>query len=184
MVGRLLNLDQSLLLIVDVQEKFMPVVNRSEQFISQCRRMTQGAAALQLPVLVSEQYPKGLGHTVPELANDLPPGTPIMEKTAFGCLQDTAIRDKINSLNRNQIMLIGLETHVCINQTAHQLLEAGYQVHLLEDAITSRTQENHNIGLVKMRQSGIITSCVEAALFELMETATHPAFKTIQGLVK
>jgi nicotinamidase-related amidase len=181
---RLLSADTCALLIVDIQDRFMGVVPDSDELVERALILVQACKRLNIPVVVSEQYPEGLGHTVAELTEVLPAGTAVLEKTAFGCGRDPDILVHLDSLQRRQIMVCGLETHVCVNQTVHQLLAEGYQIHLIQDALRSRHKKNAKAGLAKMTQSGAIPSCVEMALFEILGTAGHEAFKDLQALVK
>ncbi len=182
--NRLLHPDRAVLLVIDIQEKFTPVIHKAERLIERTRIMIETARQLELPVVVSEQYPRGLGPTAKELAEILPENVTVLEKTAFGCLGDEDITAHLKSLGRDQIMVCGIEAHVCVNQTVHQLLAAGYEAHLIQDAVSAREKRNLGIGLAKMTQSGAIPSCTEMALFELMGNSLHPCFKPIQALIK
>ena len=184
MDSRLLSADKAALLIVDIQEKFLPVVFAAERLIKKTAALIEAAKLLELPIVVSEQYPKGLGSTVKALSDIIPESAVRLEKSAFGCLGDQGIADHLKSLGRSQIMVCGLEAHVCVNQTVHQLLAAKYQVHLIEDALATRDPVNLEIGVRKMRDAGALPSCVEMAIFELMQDCKHPKFKAIQALIK
>jgi nicotinamidase-related amidase len=173
-----------MLLVVDIQEKFAAAINDFERVVERTGILIQACGQLGVPVVVSEQYPKGLGHTVPELSALLPPDATVLEKTAFGCGRDPQILAHLESLGRSQVMVCGLESHVCVNQTVHQLLAHAFQVHLIQDAIVARHQRDHKTALAKMQQSGAIPSGVEMALFELMADARHPSFKSLQSLIK
>lgn len=183
-MSRLLKVDQSVLLVVDIQEKLLPALEDPEKLLAKTAILIQAFAQLKLPIVVSEQVPHKLGATAPQLAKLLPTESAIFGKSAFGCGQDPDILAFIGSLNRQQVILCGIETHVCVNQTAHQLLEEGYQVHLVTDAIQSRNKKDHKMALAKMQQSGVIPASVESVLFELMVTCEHPAFKLVQALIK
>jgi hypothetical protein len=130
-------------------------------------------------VIVTEQYPKGLGRTVPEVAEHLNGVKPI-EKVEFSA----AAADGFDPGGRTQALVCGIESHVCVSQTAHDLIEAGLEVHVARDAVTSRTAENRDVGLRKMEQAGAVVTSVEAALFELLGAAGSDEFKTVQGLIK
>lgn len=184
MADRLLRPESSCLLVVDVQEKFVPVIREYERVVARTKTMLQAAGLLGVPVLVSEQYPKGLGPTVAALKDVFPDKTEVHEKTAFGCLGDPALRERLESLGRRQVAVCGIEAHVCVNQTVHQLLEAGFQTHLIEDALGSRTAEDRERGVAKCRVSGAIGSSTETALFEWLGDAKHPRFKDVQALIK
>src|SRR5690349_7099792 len=130
--SRLLSADNSMLLVIDVQEKFVPVIHDCDELVEKIEVLVQAAKRLNVPVVISEQYPAGLGPTVGELKNILPETAIVMEKTAFGCLGDQGMRDTIAGLNRRQVIVCGIEAHVCVNQTVHQLLADGYEVHVIQ----------------------------------------------------
>jgi len=141
--------------------------------------LVQGAHILGLPVVATEQYPKGLGRTVPEVAEHLD-GVEPLEKVCFSA----ADADGFDLDGRTQALVCGIESHVCVSQTAHALLELGLEVHVARDAVSSRTEENRELGLHKMESSGAILTSVETALFELLGAAGSEEFKRVQGLVK
>ena len=172
------------MIVIDVQEAFRHVIPEFETVAVKVSTAVRGFLTLGLPVLVTEQYPKGLGHTAEEIRLVLPDDAEVFEKSAFSSCGASAFAERIDELNIKQAVLCGLETHVCVNQTAHDLLDRGLQVHLLTDAVCSRFEENKAAGLAKMRASGVITSSVEMALFELMRDAKHEKFKEIQALIK
>lgn len=184
MATRLLLPQKSVLLIVDIQEKFLPILYEAERVVRNARILVQVARKLDIPIVVTEQYPKGLGPTIGPLLEVLSPDQAVMEKISFGSLGDLSTKVHLATLDRSQVIVCGLEAHICVNQTVHQLLAEGYDAHLVQDAISSRTQANYEIGLAKMIQSGAIPSSVEMVLFELMQTASHPFFKELQSLVK
>jgi nicotinamidase-related amidase len=134
--------------------------------------------------VVSEQYPKGLGRTVKEILEVLPSGTRILEKTAFGCLGEESVFQALQGVGKRQIMVAGIEAHVCVDQTVHQLLDAGYEPHLIREAVSSRDPADRATAMEKMTGSGAVPCCVEMALFELMRDAKNPAFKAVQSLIK
>ncbi len=180
----LLDPNQALLLIIDIQEKFRSVIWQSQEMIESAQRMVQGCSLLNIPILISEQYPQGLGPTMPELTAHLPETALFIEKTAFGCYGEPRIQEAIERFNRPQILVCGLEAHICVNQTVVRLLEEDYQVYLIEEAIGARTETNYRLGLKKLYQLGAISSGVEMALFELLGGSGHPQFKAIQRLIK
>jgi nicotinamidase-related amidase len=169
------------LAVIDVQEAFRPAVLDFDRVAANVATLVQGARLLGLPVLVTEQYPKGLGETVPEVAQYLE-GVPRMEKLAFSALDADGFPTALDG--RDQVLLCGIESHVCVNQTAEDLLTSGRGVHVVKDAVTSRTAENRELGLQKMERSGAVVTSVETALFELLRAAGTPEFKEIQALVK
>ena len=165
--------------MVDVQEAFRPAVLDFDEVVANARRLVEGARILGVPVTVTEQYPKGLGNTVPELAEALDGVEPI-EKVCFSA----ARADGFDTEGREQALVCGIESHVCVSQTAHDLLEQGLEVHVARDAVTSRTEENREVGLHKMETAGAIVTSVETALFELVGAAGSDEFKQVQRLVK
>lgn len=181
---KILKIEDSVLLIVDVQEAFRDAIWNFSELASSIARIVQGFAALGLPIVVTEQYPKGLGPTAEEIRLSLPEGVVQFEKTTFSSYGAAAVCDKLKELRRRQVVLCGVETHVCINQTAHDLLQNGYSVHLLTDCVGSRFDHDKLAGLNKMSASGVAASTVEIALFELMSDSRHPKFKEIQALIR
>ena len=137
-----------------------------------------------MPVVVTEQYPKGLGRTAEEIRAALPAGLEPIEKTAFSACSAREFGAQLAAAGVRQVLVCGIEAHICVNQTAHDLLARGLQVHLLTDCISSRTPQNRQAGLDKMLRSGAVPSSAELALFELMRDARHEQFKAIQKLIK
>ena len=181
---RILDKNKAALIVVDVQEAFRDVIKDFKKTAKRVAVAVEGSQILSIPILVTEQYPKGLGKTAKEIAEVLSAGAETFEKTAFSSCGAAAFLDRLNSLKVTQAVLCGLETHVCVNQTAHDLLDHGIQVHLLLDAVCSRSKVNKRAGLQKMFSSGVVPSSVELALFELMRDAKHEQFKQIQALIK
>jgi nicotinamidase-related amidase len=167
------------LVVVDVQEAFRPAVIDFERVAGAAATLVRGARILDLPVIVTQQYPKGLGSTVPELAEHLDGIEPI-DKVCFSA----AAADGFDLEGRDQALICGIESHVCVSQTAHDLLDRGVQVHVARDAVSSRTEENRELGLHKMEHAGAVVTSVETALFELLGAAGTDEFKQVQALVK
>lgn len=181
----LLDAKTTALLIVDLQEAFRPVIVNFDQIAARTAIMIQGAALLNLPILLTEQVPQKLGGTIAEIQSHLPANIDRREKTAFSCCGADGLLDHLKSHPaRRQIILCGIETHVCVNQSAHDLLAAGYQVHLPLDCTASRKASDRDAGIQKMQQSGVISSSTEMALFELMRDAKHEQFRAISRLIK
>ncbi len=170
------------LAVIDVQEAFRPAVLDFDRVIANVAVLVQGARILGVPVLVTEQYPRGLGGTVPEVAEHLE-GVPRIEKVCFSALDADGFPAALED-ERDQVVLCGIEAHVCVNQTAEDLLATGREVHVVRDAVSSRTIENRELGLHKMEHSGAASTSVETALFELLRRAGTPEFKEVQALVK
>ena len=178
----MLTVDNTLLLIVDIQGKLARLMHESDATIAAAGKVIRGAAVLEVPIVWTEQNPEGLGRTVEELI-DLLPGEPI-PKFAFSCWGEPAFQDAIAAAGRSQILLAGIETHICVCQTALNLIAAGHEVHVVADAVSSRTPENRQIGLDRMARAGAVVTSVEAALFELMAVAEGPKFKQLLKIVK
>jgi len=179
-----LQLSQSALIIIDMQEAFRTKIPNFAEIAARISTMIEGAKLLKLPILVTEQYPKGLGYTADEIKAALPSDIEIIEKTTFSSCGAQAFQSQLERTGAKQILVCGIEAHICVNQTVHDLLASGAQVHLLTDCITARTVENKQLAMAKMQLSGAIPSSVEMALFELMRDSEHEQFKAIQRLIK
>ena len=177
-----LDRSRAALVVVDVQEAFRPAVLDFEQVARNVAILARAARILELPTLVTEQYPKGLGHTVPEVSEHLDV-TPI-EKVAFSAVDADGFAGALHAAERDQVLLCGIETHVCVNQTVLDLLDEDVEVHVATDAVGSRTDANREAGLAKMERSGAVATSVETALFELLGRAGTPEFKEVQALIK
>ncbi len=176
--ARTLDRARTALVVIDVQEAFAKAVERFDDVVAQTAVLVQGARTLGLPVLVTEQYPRGLGDTVPVVREALD-DVPRLPKTVFSA----ARADGFDLAGHDQALVCGIETHVCVSQTVHDLLAAGVEAHVAVDAVSSRTAANRELGLRKMEESGAILTSVETALFELLGAAGTDEFKTIQKLV-
>ncbi|GIU81543.1 MAG: hydrolase [Acidobacteria bacterium] len=180
----LLQREKAALIVIDMQEAFRKVIPDFYELTAKISTMIRACRILQVPVIVTEQYPKGLKHTVEEILSVLPADQKIYEKSSFSSCGAEGFMEHLESLNASQAIICGIETHVCVNQTAHELLEKGFQVHLLADCVSSRFEINKQIGIEKMKQSGAVLSSLEMAIFELMRSSAHPCFKEIQSLIK
>jgi nicotinamidase-related amidase len=172
------------LVVIDMQESFRTPISDFSEVAARVALVAHAAQLLRVPVVVTEQYPKGLGHTAGEIRAVLPAGLEPVEKTAFSSCGARQFVGELERTGARQILVCGIEAHICVNQTTHDLLARGYQVHLLTDCISARTPQNRQAGLDKMRQSGALPSSTEMALFELLRDARHEQFKAIQKLVK
>jgi nicotinamidase-related amidase len=171
----LLARERTALLVIDVQEGFRSY-DSFAGVAAACSKLTQAARVLGLPALVSEQYPRGLGHTAPEVGLE---SEPVIEKSVF-----SAVRAEGFDLHgREQAIVCGIEAHVCVSQTVHDLLERGIEVHVPADAVGSRNTIDYERGLQRLERAGAVVSTVEADLFELLQRAGTPEFKTIQQLI-
>jgi nicotinamidase-related amidase len=175
----MLDRERTALLVIDVQEAFRDAVGEFEAVARNAGVLVRGARTLGLPVVVTEQYPRGLGTTVPEVAEHLDGVSPL-EKTVFSACR----ADGFGLEGRDQAVVCGIECHVCVSQTVHDLLGADVEVHVVADATTSRTAANRRVGLAKMERAGAVVTSVETALFELVGAAGSDEFKRIQALVK
>jgi len=167
------------LVVVDVQEGFRRAIPGFDGLAAATATMVRGAEAIGVPIVVTEQYPKGLGETVPEVAEHLPAGTERLPKTVFSA----AAAEGFDLGGREQAMVCGIETHVCVNQTVLDLLDGGVEVHVVADAVGSRSEANRELGLAKAERAGAWLTSVETALFELLGGAGNDEFKAVQKLV-
>jgi nicotinamidase-related amidase len=174
-----LDRDRTVLVVIDVQEGFRKAIPDFYGVAKAAATLVQGAEAIGIPVIVSEQYPKGLGETAPEIAEHLSAGTERLEKVVFSA----ADAEGFDLGGRDQALVCGIETHVCVNQTALDLLADNVDVQIAEDAVGSRTDENKRVGLHKMERAGAEITSVETALFELLGRAGTDEFKTVQRLI-
>lgn len=171
------------LVVVDLQERLLPAIFEKERVLQNALRLIQGAAALQVPVLVTEQYRKGIGPTVPEVAAAVPGFAP-MEKLAFSACGAEGFVEALRASNRQDVVLCGIEAHVCVCQTCLDLIDQGFRVFVVADAISSRTAENHRLALERLAAAGAVLVSTEMILFELLERAGTDEFKRILPLVK
>jgi nicotinamidase-related amidase len=171
--------ERTTLVVIDVQEGFRKAVPDFGRVTNATATLIEGAEAIGIPIVISEQYPKGLGETAPEVAEHLPEGTEPLEKLVFSA----AGAEGFDLGGRDQVLVCGIETHVCVNQTVLDLLDSGVEVQVAEDAVGSRFEENKRVGLQKMERAGAVMTSVETALFELLGRAGTDEFKRVQGLI-
>jgi len=179
-----LNLNEAILVVVDVQEKFMPVLFEPQRLVSACQLLIGGAKILGLPILVTEQLPEKLGPTVTELREVLGSDYRPIVKAEFSAFANESFRRTFAATGRTQLILCGIEAHVCIRQTTLDALALGYDVFLVEDAVSSRYEFLYRSGVQSCVEAGAKRINAEAVLFELMATAEHPQFREVQNLVK
>jgi nicotinamidase-related amidase len=179
-----LNLNEAILVVVDVQEKFMPVLFEPQRLVSACQLLIGGAKILGLPILVTEQLPEKLGPTVTELREVLGSDYRPIIKAEFSAFANESFRRTFAATERTQLILCGIEAHVCIRQTTLDALALGYEVFLVEDAVSSRYEFLYRSGVQSCVEAGAKRTNAEAVLFELMATAEHPQFREVQNLVK
>lgn len=176
--------DEAVLCIVDVQEKLVPVMRDGETLIANLQKVIAGAKALQIPILITEQYVRGLGSTVTRLQEGLGDSYAPIEKMCFSSFGCDAFRKELERLRRRQVLLCGIETHVCVYQTAVDLLAEGYTVHLVADGVSSRSDENRQIAIQRLMAEGAKVTSVEMALFEMTVTSGTDEFRAISKIVK
>jgi len=171
------------LVLIDIQEKLWRVAYENELLRDNTLKLVQGLQMLGVPILMTEQYPQGLGATLPEIKDLLPDVRPL-EKLSFSCCGDRNFLKALESLNRNQLLITGIESHVCVYQTSIGLLNLGYEVQAVTDCISSRTAANREIGLHRIAGAGGKLTSVEMALFELLKVAGGDKFKALSKIVK
>ncbi|MDR3233937.1 MAG: isochorismatase family protein [Planctomycetaceae bacterium] len=180
----LLSPENSLLLVVDVQEHLMPVIVRGDSIVFNVQRLLEAAQVLDIPIIVSEQYPKGLGATVIDVARIIPKSVPIIAKRAFSVCAVEEICREIENRNVPKIILCGVEGHICVLQSALDLLTMGKETILVTDAAGSRCQYDYETALRRLESSGVTLTTTESILFEWCNTSEHPQFKIISRLVQ
>lgn len=180
----LLSPENSLLFVIDIQERLMPVINKGDTVIFNTRRLLNSAQLLRIPIIVSEQYPQGLGVTVTEVAQSIPKTTPVIAKKSFSVCAVEAIRKELEKYPVSKIVLCGVETHVCILQSAFDFLTMGKEVVLVVDAMGSRFPTDDEIAIRRLESSGVTLATTESIIFEWCGTSEHPQFKTINRFVK
>ncbi len=177
-----INEKDCLLLIIDIQEKLVKMINNS-LIINNATKIAKTARILNLPTIITEQYPKGLGNTIEGIKNEITDAK-YLEKTNFSALNEFSIEEEITKANKKQIIILGIETHICVLQTAFDLLKEGYEVFVIKDASASRSEENNNLALQRLIQAGAQILSTEMVIFELLKSSKHSNFKEIQALVK
>jgi nicotinamidase-related amidase len=175
--------EKCVVIVVDIQEKFRSAIEGFDEIADNAAKLLKGCTLLGIPTLVTEQYPQGLGPTVTPIRNQLGEEKP-MEKTAFSCMGADGFLERMQHLGADTAIVCGIETHVCVNQTVHALLERGLRVHVVVDAVGSRKSVDHATALRKMELAGAVPSTLEMCLFELLGDARHEWFREIQRLVK
>jgi nicotinamidase-related amidase len=179
----LLQRDNTGLLVIDLQQPLLEVMWNQQELIANVRRLAEGARILGVPVLVTEQNPEKLGPTAPGVAEAVE-GLSTLPKMAFSCCREERFMAALRALSRDAWLLCGVEAHVCVSQTAVDLLEHGYTVHVAADAVGSRVQANWEAGLERARRAGAIITTTEMALFELLERAGTDQFRAVQRLIR
>ena len=181
---RVLDRNQSALVVIDVQEAYRGLSVEYERMVRGVRRLIEAAKIVGVPILATEQYPKGLGHLIAEVGAALPAGVEPIEKVSLSCWAEPRFAERLGALQRRQVLVCGIEAHACVNQTVHDLLDRGFQVHVPFDAISSRFEADYQTGWQKMLGSGAVPTTVEMACLEWVKTAAAPEFKAMQKLIK
>lgn len=174
--------EHTALLVIDVQERLMPVINEQEKIIANTNKLLRGAEILGLETIVTEQYPKGLGNTCKEV--ELGNNPTIIEKVCFSCMGSDAVTEQLKLTNIKSLIICGAEAHICVLKTALEAVKHGYEVHVVADAIGSRTDENKQLAIKRMRHAGVFITSVEMILFMLLDKAGTDEFKAISKLIK
>lgn len=178
------NASDAFVCAVDLQEKLVPTQSHPAELLQRVKVLLGGARALEIPFIAARQYPKGLGEIVPEVKELFPEDTFIADKITFSCFGTPEFKEAAAQINRRQMILLGVETHVCVLQTALDAMKSGYEVFLAEDCTDSRHDYDRAAGLSMMRDCGVKIVTAEMLLFQLMHDSRHPAFKTISKLVR
>ncbi len=176
--------EETMALVVDFQERLLPVIDQSEELLRRSGILVKGLKALGIPMVVSQQYTKGIGMTVPAIAEAVGEDFAYLDKLAFSCAEDEQLLAKLREIGRKNIILCGIEAHICVLQTAIDLLAMGYQVILVEDCIGSRKENDKAVAIRRAEAEGAVLTTYEAILFELTRVAKTDLFKTISGLIK
>jgi nicotinamidase-related amidase len=180
----LLERDEAVLCVVDIQEKLLAQMGEKKGVIANAVLMVSAAMRLEVPLILTEQYPRGLGRTAIEISTALGEKYKPIEKMCFGCADEPAFMEKLKSLKRKQVLLCGVEAHICVLQTCLELLERKYQVQIVADAVCSRNADHKSLALEQMRDGGAVITCAEAVIFQLLGRAGTPEFKDILNLIK
>ena len=180
----MLNIEDSVVMIIDVQEKLLNAVFNKASLEKKATTLANTAKILGIPVIVTEQYPKGLGATVESLKEALPENTQYFEKTAFSALENNDVLEALKNSGKKQVVIFGIETHICVSQTTNALIQEGFEVSVIRDACGSRSELEYLAGLDRMKDNGAHVLTTEIALFEWLKGAKHPKFKEVQMLIK
>ena len=176
------NAKETAVICIDIQEKLVNMLKNSAEIAQNSTKLMKAAAILEIDTIITEQYPKGLGSTIEEIKNIKNFKT--IEKTSFSALQTEEFKNEFEKINAKNVVIFGIETHICVYQTVIDLLEKGYSVYVISDCSSSRTDFNHKTALELMKQKGANITTLEIVLFDFLKSSKHPNFKEIQGLIK
>lgn len=180
----LLDRDESVLVIIDVQERYIPHLYEGARVVEASRRLIEGAKLVGVPVLVTEQYPEGLGHTTPALRDVLPKETQPIAKRTMSCIGERAFVEALRATERTQVVVAGIEAQACVNQTVHDLIVADLETHIVIDAMSSRFRRDYDVAVERQIRAGAVPTTVEAVLLEWVRTADAPEFQKIRQLIR
>ena len=178
-----LNPNDSTLVIIDIQDRLASVMEVRDEVIKNCQHLIELSKLFNIPIVLTEKYPKGLGSTVQEIKESLLDYKPI-EKIAFSCCREPKFLEEVKRIGKKSIILTGMETHICVLQTCLDLLKEGYYVHVVQDAVCSREKKNWEIGIEFMRDAGAVITCTEIVLFQMLKLAGTEEFKAISKRIK
>ena len=181
---RVLDRAHSALVVIDVQEGYRDKTAHHDRMLRGVQTLVRAAHTVGVPIVATEQYPKGIGHLLPEVTEHLGRAVPVIEKVSISCCGAPEFVEVLQRFGRRQIVVCGIEAHACVNQTVHDLLDRGYVVHLPVDAISARFEHDYATAIEKMHGSGAVPGTVEMICLEWVRTAAAPEFKTIHKLIK
>ena len=179
----MLNKDNTVLVVIDIQSKLWNVMHEKEALLENAQKLVKGMQILGIPIIVTEQNPKGLGPTVPELSQAMPEVNPL-SKMEFSCCRNRDFQQALDNLMRRQILICGIESHICVYQTALALLSSSYEVQVVADVVSSRSVRNREVALSRLQSEGAKLTVSEMALYELLGTAEGPQFKEMLKVIK
>lgn len=179
-----LDISRTVLTVIDVQESFRNAIPDFALVVSRIAMAVRAFRVLEVPIIVTEQYPKGLGRTAEEVLFSLPDGVDAIEKSTFSAFGEPSFVNRLKELGAGQVLLCGIEAHVCVNQTARDLIDKGYDVHLLTDCVASRFEHDRVAGIERMKAASVIISSAEMGLFELIRDSKHEKVREVQAQIK
>lgn len=179
----LLNRDDTAFVMIDFQERLMPAINNNERLEAQTVKLAKGMKALGIPTVITQQYTKGIGETIPSIAEVLGDFQHV-EKTSFSCMANEEFAAKIRELNKKNIVVCGIEAHICVQQTVLELMEEGYNVYIVADCIGSRSEEDKLWSITRMGEAGAVVTTYESVLYEILRTSKADGFKAVAAIVK
>ncbi|MAE70532.1 MAG: hydrolase [Gemmatimonadetes bacterium] len=179
----LIRREDALLLIIDVQERLVPVMHEAEELVRRCETLIEIAKTLGLPIVATEQYPRGLGPTMPALAEKLG-GATVLSKLSFSAMGDAGVRDTLRAADRSTLVIAGIESHVCVLQSAVDAVDRGFQVQVVADAISSRRPESREIAMHRIQAAGATITTIESVAFECLKVAGSDEFRAVSRLIR